>query len=158
MPNFSIQIIQFEKKWAKSIPNLITTTRHIAAMTLEKIYGHKKTGMIGIVFVNDKKIHQLNYQFRGINKPTNVLAFEAMQDGMDLVMEKKELGEVILAYETTMREARAQNKSFEHHFSHLLVHGILHICGYDHMNDKDAKIMEKLEIKILKQMNIPNPY
>lgn len=68
------------------------------------------------------------------------------------------IGEIIIAFETIKREAIEQNKSLSDHFSHMLIHGFLHLLGYDHIIDQDAEIMEALEVKILKKLDISNPY
>ena len=68
------------------------------------------------------------------------------------------LGDIIIALETIQREANEQNKSFDNHFTHMLVHGCLHLMGFDHITDDEAEEMETLEVQILKQLNIKNPY
>ena len=108
-----------------------------------------KKGELAVVLADDAFVQQLNATYRGKNKPTNVLSFEGDGDS---------LGDVILAFETIKAEAGDQGKAFRDHTKHLVVHGILHIMGYDHMNDKDAGQMELLEIKILKKLRVTNPY
>jgi len=104
---------------------------------------------MAVVLADDAFIRELNRDYRGQDKPTNVLSFPG---------EDAYLGDLILAYETVEREAREQGKSAKHHAIHLLVHGTLHLLGYDHMVAKDAARMEALEIKILKKQEIDNPY
>ncbi len=104
-----------------------------------------------IVFSSDAEIRKLNAQFRGKDAPTNVLSFPGSEDD-------DYLGDVILGYETVKREAKAQGKSFRAHTLHLVVHGVLHLLGHDHMQPRAAKRMESLEIKILARMAIANPY
>jgi probable rRNA maturation factor len=120
---------------------------------------------INILLTDDAAIQELNKNFRGINKPTNVLAFPSLEPSEILSLIKKinvtesiVLGDVILAYETLMQEAIQQNKSFQDHLIHLVVHGVLHLLGFDHEKDENAAIMESLEIRILSKFDIRNPY
>lgn len=105
---------------------------------------------ISIVLTNDEEIQTLNREYRGQDKPTNVLSFP--QDVPIL------LGDIVVAYETLARETNEQNKSFKDHFTHMLVHGCLHLLGYDHIQEAEAENMETLEITILSSLGIKNPY
>lgn len=116
---------------------------------------------ISIVLSSDSMIATLNMQYKEKEGPTNVLSFSSLDGEIpELPAESEEfmLGDIVLALETIRREASEQDKSFEAHLSHLTVHGLLHLLGYDHENDKDAHEMESLEIKILHTMDIENPY
>lgn len=109
---------------------------------------------VTILLTNDAEVKSLNKKYRGKNKPTNVLSFP---DGT--VEDKiKQLGDVALAYETIAREAKEQDKTMKAHVTHLTIHGVLHLLGYDHENENDAKTMESLETAILSSMGIANPY
>ncbi|MDR0968542.1 MAG: rRNA maturation RNase YbeY [Holosporaceae bacterium] len=108
------------------------------------------------LFTTDEEVRSLNKTYRGINKPTNVLSFPA-----DILSEDAEyciLGSIALAFETVEREAREQKKSFYDHLKHLLVHGMLHLFRYDHAEESEAEQMEALEAKILKKLNVKDPY
>jgi len=114
---------------------------------------------ISISLVSDKMIQTLNCQYRNMDEPTNVLSFAARDiDTPSAAEECYLLGDIVLGYETIAREAREQHKSFHDHFSHMVIHGLLHLLGYDHENDEDAKTMETLEIKIINTIGIKNPY
>lgn len=112
---------------------------------------------ISLVFTSDDDIRGINAEWRGQDKPTNVLSFPAFP----LVPGGKPgpmLGDIILAEETLRREALDLGKSFDDHLTHLLVHGFLHLFGYDHMTDEEATVMEGLEIRILAELGLENPY
>jgi probable rRNA maturation factor len=109
---------------------------------------------LAIVLTNDSAIRQLNRLWRGIDSATNVLSFPTKRTAD----EPPHLGDVVLAYETIAREARAGGKPFAHHLAHLAVHGFLHLVGYDHEADADADVMEQAERDILRRLHIPDPY
>ena len=109
---------------------------------------------LAIVLTDDSAIRQLNRLWRGIDAPTNVLSFPSKRTAD----EPSHLGDVVLAFETIAREAEAEGKPFAHRLAHLAVHGFLHLIGYDHERDADAQIMEQTERKILRRLNIPDPY
>jgi probable rRNA maturation factor len=115
---------------------------------------------LAVMLTDDAGIRTLNRNWRGIDKPTNVLSFPALQPtgsgGPDDA--PRMLGDIAIAYETTRREADDEQKPFDHHLSHLAIHGFLHLIGYDHETDRDAEAMEGLEQEILAQLGIPDPY
>lgn len=112
---------------------------------------------VSLLFTDDQTMRGINAQWRGMDKPTNVLSFPAfpMRPGM---APKSLLGDIVLAFETVKREAVEEAKPFENHLSHLIAHGLLHLFGYDHETGGDAEIMEALERKILARLAIPDPY
>jgi len=115
---------------------------------------------LAVMLTDDTGIRTLNNNWRGIDKPTNVLSFPALQPtgprGDDDA--PRMLGDIAIAYETMRREADDEGKPFEHHLSHLTVHGFLHLIGYDHETDGEAEEMEALETEILAHLGIPDPY
>jgi probable rRNA maturation factor len=117
-----------------------------------------QTPWLSLLLAGDSELQALNLQFRGQDKPTNVLSFPspdavaAGEDSLDV------LGDIALSCETIQREADEQGKKVAHHLTHLLVHGLLHLLGYDHEQDDDAATMEQLEIDILGEMGLANPY
>ena len=114
---------------------------------------------LAVMLTDDIGIRTLNSNWRGIDKPTNVLSFPALQPAGDVPDDMpRMLGDIAIAYETTRREADEENKPFDHHLSHLAVHGFLHLIGYDHENDDDAEVMEGMEREILAHLGIPDPY
>ena len=115
---------------------------------------------LAVMLTDDAGIRTLNNNWRGIDKPTNVLSFPALQPtgAGDPDDAPRMLGDIAIAYETTRKEADDEQKPFDHHLSHLAVHGFLHLIGYDHENDGEAETMETLETEILAQLGIPDPY
>jgi probable rRNA maturation factor len=115
---------------------------------------------LAVMLTDDAGIRTLNLNWRGVDKPTNVLSFPALPPagagGPDDA--PRMLGDIAIAYETTRNEADDEQKPFDHHLSHLAVHGFLHLIGYDHEKDDDAEAMETLEAEILAQLGIPDPY
>ena len=104
---------------------------------------------VSVVLADDSFVHALNKQYRGKDKPTNVLSFE--NEGFCA-------GDIVIAYGVLCREAKEQHKSFRAHLAHLLVHGTLHLQKYDHLTDKQAKKMESLETKIMQKLGYADPY
>lgn len=113
----------------------------------------KPRGAMTIVLTDDEEIRALNNEWRGFDKPTNVLSFPAAPTPGSAT-----LGDVIIAYETVQREAADEGKPFAHHLSHLAIHGFLHLLGHDHDNEGKARLMENLERKVLANLGIPDPY
>lgn len=112
---------------------------------------------LSLVFTDDESIRAINAEWRGQDKPTNVLSFPAFPlepGGMPGPM----LGDIVIARETVAREAVDLEKSFDDHLTHLMVHGFLHLFGYDHIETDDAVIMEALETRILAELGLPDPY
>ena len=117
-----------------------------------------------VVLSDDRELHILNLEYRGIDKPTNVLAFP--QDSIDeddensfTTRQKRfNLGDILISYETLVREAEEQGKALRDHLSHLLIHGVLHLSGFDHEKDSDAEAMEEKERVILADMGVADPY
>jgi probable rRNA maturation factor len=115
---------------------------------------------LAVMLTDDAGIRTLNKNWRGIDKPTNVLSFPALQPSAPPRDDDppRMLGDIAIAYETLRREADEEAKPFDHHLSHLAVHGFLHLIGYDHETDEEAEVMEALEREILAQLGIPDPY
>ena len=114
---------------------------------------------VSILLADDARLHELNRTFRGVDRPTNVLAFPA-HAGDDVAPPGAEhlLGDIALAYQTTCVEAADQGLTLAHHLSHLVVHGTLHLLGYDHQSDAEAEVMEARERTLLAGLGIADPY
>jgi probable rRNA maturation factor len=115
----------------------------------------KGAAELSIVLTNDEEQHLLNKQWRGKDSSTNVLSFPQIEPFGPVI---GILGDITLARETLEREAADLGKSFADHYTHLVVHGFLHILGYDHMNDEEALQMESLETQILASLGVDDPY
>jgi probable rRNA maturation factor len=112
---------------------------------------------LSIVFTGDAAIRELNAGWRGKDKPTNVLSFPAFPVKAG-ERPGPMLGDIVIARETVEREAALEMKPFDHHLTHLIVHGLLHLLGYDHEDDEEAEEMEGWERRILHALAIPDPY
>jgi probable rRNA maturation factor len=114
-----------------------------------------RTGSGDLLVVSVRAVGSLNLRFRGKDRPTNVLSFEgpgALPDGSRI------LGELVICVPVVAREARAQAKSAESHWAHMTVHGVLHLLGFDHERDREARKMAAQEIQILDRLGFSNPY
>jgi len=108
-----------------------------------------------IRLVNQEESQQLNMQYRGKDKPTNVLSFPfEVPEGVELNL----LGDLIICIEVMKQEAQDQNKALFDHWAHLVIHGCLHLVGFDHISDSEAVEMESIEIAVLEKLGIDNPY
>jgi probable rRNA maturation factor len=110
-----------------------------------------------VVLTDDAAIRTLNRRWRKRDRPTNVLSFPAPPEPAG-ASGRRLLGDVVIAYETTTREAAAEGKPLKNHVSHLAVHGFLHLLGYDHESEEEAQEMEGLERAILSTLGIPDPF
>ena len=117
----------------------------------------KEPGEVALLFTDDSAIAEINAEWRGKDKPTNVLSFPApdmpVPEG-----EARHLGDIVLAHGVITREAAEQGKTLHDHTAHLIVHGVLHLLGYDHETDAEAEEMERLEAAILSRLGIADPY
>ena len=138
-----VYVDEHDKRWKKYKIDFAK----IANTAVSGVY---KESEVSIILVDDAEIHQINKQYRNVDKPTNVLSFELGDDVL--------LGDIYISLDTVQREAKQANISIEDHVAHLVVHGVLHLLGYDHITDDEAQVMEFKEINILKKMGIKNPY
>lgn len=113
---------------------------------------------IGVRVVGPAEIRRLNSRFRGKDKPTNVLSFPAAPLPVSPTSEARPLGDLVICPQVLRAEAREQHKSLRAHWAHLVVHGALHLIGYDHEREAQASRMERREIRVLKRLGFANPY
>jgi probable rRNA maturation factor len=109
---------------------------------------------ISLLFCDDARIRKLNREFRGLDKSTNVLSFPTL----DLLETAPFIGDIAVAYETVARESEEQGRSLDQHSRHMIVHGFLHLLGYDHEDEDEAEAMEALEVRVLDRLGVENPY
>ncbi len=154
-----IDVILESPLWAKALPEVEDTVLKVSAAALGAVEDSERMEM-ALVLADDARVRELNRDYRGQDKPTNVLSFASLDDEDAPQPEDGPilLGDVIVAYETTVAEAAAEGKTLTNHLSHLVVHGVLHLLGYDHMEDGEAEEMEELETAILAGLGIPDPY
>lgn len=155
--------IAIESPWPESIDweTLAESAAEAAASVAPEIANERLSA--SILFTDDAEVHALNLEWRGKDKPTNVLSFPMLErdDLLKLTAEgpPELLGDIALSRETCEREAAEKAIPFEHHASHLIIHGLLHLAGLDHeISTADAEAMEALEIKALAGLGIPDPY
>lgn len=159
-----------EPAWQQTLPEAEHLSGEVFALVLDYVKAHEDIDFLSIgkpinvnlCLSNDDEVHGLNKEFRGKDSPTNVLSFANIDDeSFDELCQTEdeiELGDIIIALETMQRESTLQDISFHDHYCHLLTHGLLHLLGYDHIEEDEAEHMESFEIEILKQLNINNPY
>lgn len=150
MQPIAVEVLIEHPQWEKLDLPITQLVDRIRQTVQEDSHRKRDGGAVCLVLSTDKEVHILNRDFRNKDKSTDVLSFPLEEPGM--------LGDVILAYETIEKDAQSQNKSLQDHTLHLILHGILHLLGYDHETEDDATIMEALEIKILMPFGIKNPY
>lgn len=167
MSNLQVNVDIEDPRWEKAVDTLASAAVNVietsAAVMEDEVdfLALDKNFYINLCLSSDQEVHQLNKRYRQMDKPTNVLSFAALDDEeFDPFDNEPEtsLGDVIIAYETMVREADEQGVSLHDHFCHLWTHGILHILGFDHMTPEDAAEMESFETKILAQLGIDDPY
>ncbi|HEY8576616.1 MAG TPA: rRNA maturation RNase YbeY [Devosia sp.] len=148
-----IAVIVNDEAWPENLEaRAEEAVRAALALAKPKVKGAAE---LSILLTNDEEQHELNRQWRGKDSSTNVLSFPQIEPFGPVV---GILGDITLARETLIREAEEQGVSFEAHFTHLVVHGFLHILGYDHLTDEEAAEMEGLETRILATLGVEDPY
>jgi len=147
--NSNVYIYQKEVKW-KAIE--INTVRKVIKATKTERYG------LTIKLSNDIDVKAFNLKWKGINKPTNILSFLNNDQIFSNENNMKYLGDIIISYDTLLKEVKSRKINFQDHLSHILIHGILHLKGYTHDKEEDTRKMQNEEKRILKNLNIKNPY
>ncbi len=142
--------------WADLLTDAEAQLQRAIDAVMVRLVPHHDSVEVSVVLTDDATMQHLNKTYRGQEKPTNVLSFPS---GMTLNGDAPVLlGDLVLTHETIAREAAQQGKSFLHHTLHLAVHGVLHLLAFDHETDADASDMEALEVSILADLGVNNPY
>jgi len=141
----TVDVVVLDAAWRKALPGVERLVRRAA----RAVVGNRRQSLV-VALADDRRVRALNRRDRQKDKPTNVLSYPSG--------ERRFLGDVVLARQTVWREAQAQGKTPAAHLSHLVVHGTLHLMGYDHDNDAEAQRMEALERRILARLGIADPY
>tara|TARA_A100001011_G_C14238725_1_gene812258 strand:+ start:248 stop:724 length:477 start_codon:yes stop_codon:yes gene_type:complete len=118
--------------------------------------GNELNHEISVLLTNDEEIRELNKKYRNIDKPTNVLSFSITSD--KIVNELRMIGDIVISKEKILSESKDQNKTFNDHLAHIVIHGFLHLLNFTHDNSEDSIIMENKEVELLKMIDISNPY
>tara|TARA_B100000282_G_C31384700_1_gene332834 strand:+ start:33 stop:500 length:468 start_codon:yes stop_codon:yes gene_type:complete len=147
--NSNIYIFQKDVKWKATE---INTVRKVIKATKIQRKG------ITIRLSNDKDIKIFNLKWKGINKSTNILSFLNNDQVFSFHNNVIYLGDIIISYDTLLKEVKIKKIDFKDHLSHILIHGILHLKGYTHNKEEDTRIMQNEEKRLLKNLNIKNPY
>lgn len=142
-----IEVEVEDATWTSAVPNAPAVVERAATAALGTVEGN-----LVILLTTDQVVHQLNQRFRDKDRPTNVLSFPAAESAFP------HLGDVVLAFDVCTEEAKAQGKSLADHLSHLTVHGVLHLLGRDHEDEREAEEMEAEERSILASLGVADPY
>ncbi len=158
----TIDILISQAAWTRALPSAAAVCRRAARTAWAKgapakLKRRAATADMAIVLTSDAAIRKLNAVYRGKDKPTNVLSFPAGEPHLG-PLGGLPLGDVAIAYATVAKEAKEAGKSLKNHLSHMVVHGVLHLLGYDHERMPDAVTMERLETEILSELGIADPY
>ncbi|MFZ5790283.1 MAG: rRNA maturation RNase YbeY [Pseudomonadota bacterium] len=156
-PAATIAVERLDARWRTDLPSAVTLARRAARAALAAALGEGAPVGLALALGDDALLRRLNRTYRGRDKPTNVLSFPQSEAPGPLAA-RRFLGDVAVARETLLAEAAAEGKPAAHHLSHLIVHGVLHLLGYDHQRATEARRMEALERRILAGLGIPDPY
>lgn len=155
-----VDVLSHDDKWQDDLSfDYHAIINQCFAVTLQDVIRSKNPFELSVLLTNDIEIQRLNLEYRHKDKPTNVLSFNSGVSLHTPSTQPVPLGDIILSFETLLQESQEQGKTFQDHFTHMLIHGLLHLLGFDHQEDQGAKTMEDLEIQLLnKHFNIHNPY
>jgi phosphate starvation-inducible protein PhoH and related proteins len=146
-------------EWQRQLPDCEQIVRAAATATLTSQAASGRAGRsVAILLADDDTLRELNGRFRQVDKSTNVLAFEGGDNMSPARGQDLHLGDIAVAYQTIEREAREQDKTLSDHLSHMIVHGVLHLLGYDHEDASERKQMEAIERAVLAELGVPDPY
>ena len=147
----------FIKKTKEWTEHEVSFVSEVLEHTFENMLnGNELNHEVSVLLTNDEEIRELNKKYRKIDKPTNVLSFSITSD--TIVNELRMIGDIVISKEKILSEAKDQNKTFNDHLAHIVIHGFLHLLNFTHDSKEDSNIMENKEVELLKMIDIPNPY
>ena len=147
-------------QWNNVLPEATAYARNACEAVFRKVITDSRDQgtEVSILLTNDLMVRSLNNEYRNHDEPTNVLSFPNDTKESPITNFPVLLGDIIVAFETSFNEATREKKSLSDHLCHLIVHGTLHLLGFDHQNSADADTMEDIEISVLQKLNVANPY
>ena len=146
--------IKKTKEWTEQEVSFVS---EVLEHTIENMLnGNELNHEVSVLLTNDEEIRELNKKYRKIDKPTNVLSFSITSD--TIVNELRMIGDIVISKEKILSEAKDQNKTFNDHLAHIVIHGFLHLLNFTHDSKEDSTIMENKEVELLKMIDISNPY
>ncbi len=146
--------IKKTKEWTEQEVSFVS---EVLEHTFENMLnGNELNHEVSVLLTNDEEIRELNKKYRKIDKPTNVLSFSITSD--TIVNELRMIGDIVISKEKILSEAKDQNKTFNDHLAHIVIHGFLHLLNFTHDSKEDSTIMENKEAELLKMIDISNPY
>ena len=147
----------FIKKTKEWTEQEVSFVNEVLEHTFENMLnGNELNHEVSVLLTNDEEIRELNKKYRKIDKPTNVLSFSITSD--TIVNELRMIGDIVISKEKILSEAKDQNKTFNDHLAHIVIHGFLHLLNFTHDSKEDSTIMENKEVELLKMIDISNPY
>jgi probable rRNA maturation factor len=156
-----IGIVVDDSRWRDILPDAVRVCRRAARSALAELRDEGQPVQLCVMLADDETVADLNKRFRGKRGPTNVLSFSGQisrTPASPNVSVTLSIGDIVLAFETVVREAQRDGKTISAHVSHLVVHGVLHLLGHDHTRQADASRMESLEVTVLARLGVGNPY
>jgi probable rRNA maturation factor len=151
-----VEFVASSRRWRAALAARTLARQAIAASAATCGVALCAGAELCVHLADDAHVRDLNARWRGLDKPTNVLSFPAVDPAQ--LASARLLGDIVLAYETVAREAEAEGKPLADHFRHLIVHGFLHLVGFDHETDAEAEVMEAMETRILARLGVADPY
>jgi probable rRNA maturation factor len=151
--SLTVDLAVEDPSWAAILDLQTLVERAVAAALAEAGVAPDEDSELSCLFCDDDAIRALNAQWRGMDKPTNVLSFPTEGPGAEVM-----LGDIALAWGTVVREAEAEGRRVEDHVAHLVIHGTLHLLGEDHEDEDEAEAMEALERRAMARLGLPDPY
>ena len=146
--------IKKTKEWTEQEVSFVS---EVLEHTFENMLnGNELNHEVSVLLTNDEEIRELNKKYRKIDKPTNVLSFSITSD--TIVNELRMIGDIVISKEKILSEAKDQNKTFNDHLAHIVIHGFLHLLNFTHDSKEDSTIMENKEVELLNMIDISNPY